>query len=555
MKFSKLTLLLIFGFTIIFILISTICFYTIKSFKSSKTAIRPHIILIVADDVGWNDVGFHGSNQIPTPNIDALAYNGIILNRFYTAPSCTPSRTALLTGHNPIRFGLQGIPIAAGENLHLPIDVPTLPERLKELGYKTHLIGKWNLGAAFRNVTPNGRGFDSFFGYWSSYISYFDHEGRASNMTGFDMHSDFEPAWDTYGQYATHLFTEIAEKMMRKHNVKEPMFLMLSHLAAHSGKNGTELEVPDDEENDRIFGYIDDVKRRRYAGIIHEMDKSVGRVMEILAERKMLDNSVVIILSDNGAQTSGNLGNAGSNWPLRGLKMTVHEGGVRNFAAAYSPLFQKPRQVNNDLLFIADLLPTFYAAGGGNIENLGPMDGINQWQLLTENARSKRSEVLLHLDEVRFTAGYISDYGRYKLINGSTLSEDYDLYYGEDGRGNSSPPYNINAVINSSAYIAIGKNIPVDEMLQLRKEATLGNCRKPISPDNKCTYKNWCLYDLFDDPCETTNIASTHPEVVKRLGEKLTEAWKYLKPQKPKIVDPKSNPIYNNNTWFTWLDD
>ncbi|KAF2898704.1 hypothetical protein ILUMI_07479 [Ignelater luminosus] len=532
-----------------------ICLYLTIKTTCSKDADSPHIILIVADDVGWNDVGFHGSNQIPTPNIDALAYNGIILNRFYTAPSCTPSRTALLTGQYPIRFGLQGIPITGGENQHLPVDVPTLPERLKELGYKTHLIGKWNLGAAFRNVTPNGRGFDGFFGYWSSYISYFDHEGRGSNMTGMDMHSDLEPAWDTYGQYATHLFTKAAEKVIQTHNASQPMFLMLSHLAGHSGKNGSELEVPDIEENDRMFGYIADVKRRRYAGIIHELDKSVGRVVEVLAEREMLDNSLVIIIADNGAQTVGNYGNSGSNWPLRGLKMTVHEGGVRNFAAAYSPLFEKPRQVNNELFFIADLLPTIYAAGGGNVEDLGPIDAINQWQLLTQNTRTKRSEALLHLDEVRFTAGYITDYGRYKLINGSSLFEDYDLYYGEDGRDNSSPPYDINAVMNSSAYVAIGTNISVDEMLQLRKEATLGNCRKPISPDNRCTYKNWCLYDLFEDPCETTNIAFTHPEVATRLGEELTKAWKYLKPQKPKFVDPRSNPIYNNNSWFTWLDD
>lgn len=120
-------------------------------------------------------MGFRGSNQSVTPNIDALAYNGVILDRFYTQQSCTPSRAALLTGKYPSKIGMQGIPITAGENRFLPRNVATLPERLKGLGYKTCLVGKWHLGASYRAVTPSERGFDEHFGYWHGYIGYFDY--------------------------------------------------------------------------------------------------------------------------------------------------------------------------------------------------------------------------------------------------------------------------------------------------------------------------------------------------------------------------------------------
>lgn len=121
---------------------------------------------------GWNDVSFHGSNQIPTPNIDALAYNGIILNKFYTQQTCTPSRAALLTGNYPMRSGYQGHPLKAGENRTL--DMPIMPEHFKNLGYKTYLVGKWHLGHPYKRSLPTSKGFDYHFGHYNGYIGYFD---------------------------------------------------------------------------------------------------------------------------------------------------------------------------------------------------------------------------------------------------------------------------------------------------------------------------------------------------------------------------------------------
>lgn len=124
---------------------------------------------------GHNDLGFHGTDQIQTPNLDALAYNGIILDRFYTQSACTPSRAALLTGQYPIRLGVQVIPMRPGEDLALPVDVSIMPEHFKQLGYKTHLVGKWHQGMSYRRNLPTQRGFDTHFGYWNGFVGYFDY--------------------------------------------------------------------------------------------------------------------------------------------------------------------------------------------------------------------------------------------------------------------------------------------------------------------------------------------------------------------------------------------
>ncbi|XP_026470682.1 arylsulfatase B-like [Ctenocephalides felis] len=145
---------------------------------TSQFVDRPHIVYIMADDLGWNDVSFHGSNQILTPNIDALAYNGMILNQHYVQPTCTPSRAALMTGKYPIYTGLQGYPLSIGDTRTLPAG-KILPGHLKDLGYVTRLVGKWHLGYSSLNATPTHRGFDSHLGHWTGFTSYYDyiHEG------------------------------------------------------------------------------------------------------------------------------------------------------------------------------------------------------------------------------------------------------------------------------------------------------------------------------------------------------------------------------------------
>ncbi|KAJ3648882.1 hypothetical protein Zmor_020651 [Zophobas morio] len=549
--------------TIAAVLLGIILYFVLVPEDVPITRKKPHIIIIMADDLGRNDVGFHGSNQIPTPNIDALAYNGIILDKFYTQYACTPSRAALLTGNYPLRYGIHGSPIRAGQNRSLPEDVTTMPEHLKKLGYKTHLVGKWHLGAAYKKSTPLRRGFDTHFGYWHGFVGYFDYTAiyeltNETNAKGLDVHDGFQPVWSAQGKYATELFTEKAVEVIDGHDGDEPLFLFLAHLAPHTGTDGTELGVPNSTLSNIKYEYIKDPRRRLYADVVNLMDESVGKVVEKLSDKNMLQNSIILFLSDNGAQTVGVYENSGSNWPLRGLKLSEFEGGVRAAAAIFSPLFEKSGYVNKELIHLTDLLPTFFVAAGGDPETLGTIDGINQWDTLSKNLSTNRTEVLLNINEVENASAIITNSGRYKFLQGTYNSGSYDHHYGDGGRGPEVPPFSVSTILESSTYEAIRGLVTApltnDKVKELRAQTDLSWCRN----DNE-TYpmdcRKGCLFNLDEDPCEITNIIETEKEIEGKLRGRLDDFKKVMVPQPEEVFDEASNPIFYNNTWCTWLDD
>ncbi|GIX69450.1 arylsulfatase I [Caerostris darwini] len=221
---------------------------------------------------GWNDISFHGSPQIPTPNIDALALNGLTLQNYYGEWLCTPSRAALLTGRYPMRYGLQHA-ILGGEASGLPLNEIILPTYLKSFGYETHMIGKWHLGYKNKEYTPTYRGFDSYLGYWNGFSDYYDHTYYERKIVipnrkvffGVDFHNGTAPVTKSQGRYATHVFTEAAENIIKDHDLSKPLFLYLAHLAVHSGNPYQPMQAP--SEDIAQFKYIEDVNRRIHAGI------------------------------------------------------------------------------------------------------------------------------------------------------------------------------------------------------------------------------------------------------------------------------------------------
>ncbi|XP_061931122.1 arylsulfatase B-like isoform X1 [Apis cerana] len=517
----------------------------------------PHIIVFMADDLGWNDVGFHGSNQIPTPNIDALAYNGIILNRHYVLPSSTPSRIAFFTGLYPIRIGMQGDGIRGGEPRGLPLHIKILPEHLRGLGYTTKLIGKWHMGYHTPQYTPLHRGFDTFFGFYNSHITYYDYEysnqktvTSPQNMTGYDMHRGDDPAYGIKREYVTDLFTKEAIRIIENHELPRPLYLQISHLAVHAP-----IEQPEESSNDEII-QIREPNRRKYAKMVSKLDESVGRIVHALGERGMLRDSLILFLTDNGAASIGRYRNYGSNYPLRGTKYTLYEGGVRGVAALWSSRLEKAARVFKKLIHITDWLPTLYSAAGGDLKDLGEIDGIDQWRVLSEGQGHGREKLLLNIDEVMKTEGAI--YSRFKLLRGNGY---YDKYYGDSGRTLETPPYTEvvlkSAVSQSITYHLGGPVTQPSTMIQLRREATV-QCHPNVSYyfRHSFTYCNVteCLFDIVNDPCETKNIAEAYARIARDLDLYLEQYGRVLMKQIRKPVDWLADPRRRNNTWEPWMN-
>ncbi|XP_067010876.2 arylsulfatase B [Anabrus simplex] len=519
---------------------------------------KPHIILIVADDLGWNDVSMNGANQIPTPNIDALAFSGVLLRRHYVLPTCTPSRAALLTGMYPIRTGMQGYPLKAGEPRGLPLDVPLLPQRLKELGYTTRLVGKWHLGFMKSKYTPTQRGFDSHFGYWNGYTGYFDHcvQQKLENGTqvfyGHDFWRDLEPARKEDGKYATNVFTEEAQRIIRDHDKATPLFLYVAHLAVHAG-GYNRLEVPSEEQARNRFWYITDPQRQLYAETVKTLDDSVGDIITSLKESAMLNNSIIVFLSDNGGMTEGIFANKGSNWPFRGIKLTLFEGGVHGVAAVWSPLLKDRGRVMSQLMHITDWFPTLYHAAGGDPTMLYGLDGVDQWEeLLADKGNSSRQEVLLNIDEHQNNSAYIYDH--WKLVQGSYKGGEFEKFLGDSGRDDSYPTYSAINVVQAASRLGLDYELNEETVLRLRNEMAV-NCTMREDTLGTPPCADYCLFDLRTDPCETRNVANNNPDVVQMLQARLRYFNEQLVPQLNKPVDNRSDPANFNNTWMPWLDN
>lgn len=199
---------------------------------------KPNIVVIVADDLGFHDCSFHGSDEIKTPNIDAIGYNGIILNKHYVQSVCSPSRAALLTGKYSIQTGFQHSVIGQFEPRGLSLTETILPQYLKRANYKTYTVGKWHLGMFKKAYNPIQRGYDSFYGYLGSVIDYYDHSllavGHPEWGLGYDMRKNETIFYESRGKYATDLFTNVAVNMIDEHNTSQPMFLIVNHLAPHA---------------------------------------------------------------------------------------------------------------------------------------------------------------------------------------------------------------------------------------------------------------------------------------------------------------------------------
>jgi arylsulfatase B len=356
----------------------------------------PNIVVIVADDLGWNDVGYHGS-PIRTPRLDSLAREGVELDRFYVCPICTPTRAGLMTGRYPHRFGLRNTVIAPWRDYGLSAEEACLPELLAEAGYERRAcVGKWHLGHSRRAYHPLSRGFTSFYGHYNGAIDYFTHlrEGE------LDWHRDFDSSRDE--GYTTTLLADEAVRFIEASNGAAPFLLYVPFNAPHAPLQAEPdaLEAYGFEQGQKRLPNRGEygsegrgaTKRATYSAMVTALDTAIGRVLDSLEERGLADNTLVWFFSDNGGEVQ--LG--GNNKPLRGAKHTVWEGGVRVPAIIRWPAKIEGGRRSNELAAYIDVLPTVLAAAGPTASaSHEPFDGVDLLPVLTGKAPAHERTIYL----------------------------------------------------------------------------------------------------------------------------------------------------------------
>jgi len=327
-------------------------------------AAKPNIVIILADDLGWGDVGYHGS-EIKTPHIDRIASRGVQLDRFYVCPICSPTRAGLMTGRWPLRMGLMRAVIPPWRKYGLDPAEEFMPEMLARAGYaRRGCFGKWHLGHCHKRYHPLSQGFTHFYGCYNGAIDYFTHQREGE----LDWHRQHAPARES--GYVTTLLAAEAAKFIAESPAGQPYFAYLPFTAPH-----TPLQAPK--------AYLDRYahlkgKRQAYAAMVACMDDGIGKVLAAIDARGDADNTLVWFISDNGG------GSGADNAPLRGGKQTLFEGGIRVPSAVRWPAggLKGGRKVSGVMGYI-DVWPTLARIAGAGAGRGKPLDGMDVYDVMT----------------------------------------------------------------------------------------------------------------------------------------------------------------------------
>ncbi len=444
---------------------------------------RPNIILIVADDLGYGELGCYGGHEIPTPHLDALAREGVrFTDGYVTAPFCAASRAGLFTGRYQTRFGFEFNPIGADNanpQTGLPTSENTLADALRDAGYATALIGKWHLGGTAR-FHPQRRGFDEYFGFlheghyyvpppWEGVTTWLRRKTLPDGSQGRWTSPDGRILWSTHmghrepdydadnpivrssqpvaeSVHLTDAFTREAVSFLERRR-DQPFFLCVTFNAVHSPMQGVNRYLEQ-------FAHIEDMHRRIFAAMLAHLDDSIGQVLKRLRDLELEKHTLVIFLSDNGGPTREL---TSSNGALRGGKGQLYEGGVRVPFLMRWPEMLPKGHVERRPVSSLDVYTTAIAAAGVNLAppNL-PRDGVNLLPYLNDNQ--------------------VQD------------------------------PH-------AQLYWRVGDNAA------LRQDDW-----KIVRQGGSRTKPDWELYHLADDLSETRNVAAQHPAVLQRL----TAAWEKM---------------------------
>jgi arylsulfatase B len=440
---------------------------------------RPNVIVMLADDLGWADVGFRGG-PIDTPGLDRLAAEGLEFGRFYATPICSPTRAALMTGRDPMRLGVAYAVIMPWSNNGIHPDERFMAESFSEAGYQTAIVGKWHLGHAQQTYHPNARGFDHFYGHLHTEVGYFP---PFSAQGGKDLQRNGKSIDDE--GYETYLIADEASRWIRDRDPSRPFFLYVPFLAPH-----TPLEAPPDlvekyadleddrpaarsreSDRSRLIGKLTlrPSARPMYAAVVDAMDQAVVRILETLDREGIADDTIVLFFSDNGGAVYATGG--GDNAPLRGGKGDTFEGGIRVVSLLRWPGHLEAGSRFEDIASVMDVFPTLAAAAGVEVGETKKLDGRNLWPALSGRGEAPPLE-----EPLRFA---------------------------------SETP--IRGSFSMTAF---------DDEWKLVQEVQQGFLSADVT--------NF-LFRIGDDPYEYNNLAAEHPEQVERLAEAIRR-WRLRSP-------------------------
>ena len=429
--------------------------------------VKPNIVFVLVDDWGFSDVGFKNS-KVMSPNFDDLAKTGLVLDRHYVYMYCSPSRASLLTGRWPHHAHQWNQPQHGpiGTNINMTM----LPAKLKQAGYSTHMVGKWHLGMFDPAYLPVSRGFDTSTGFL------YGAEDHFTQRTGcaVDYWKDLAP--DTRnGTYDAYTYRKDLTTIIRNHDTSKPFFLYLPLHNVHGP-----FEAPKEwvdlypEKSTCEF-------RRTYQAMVSVADNITGHVVQLLKERNMWDNAIMVVSADNGGAPC-----AGSNYPLKGSKITMFEGGIRSLAFANGGALPDTMRgkTSEGFIHIADWYPTFCKMAGVDSSDSGtgkfPVDGLDVWPIISgENITTMHDEIVL---------GYNFSLQANRNSTGAIIVGDYKLIVGQQANKPGC---------DSLMFT------PIDY------PCTNGTKGSDCDP--------YCLYDIIQDPGETKDLSKSQPDVLQKM--------------------------------------
>jgi arylsulfatase A-like enzyme len=495
------------------------------SITIKKKKKKPHILMVVMDDLGSHDLGMHGTG-IQTPASDELAQEGIYLQNYYVLPYCSPTRAALFSGRYPLHTGVHNW-LRPKSTAGLPLEEETLADLLQRGGYQTHAVGKWHLGFSQWEQTPTFRGFSSFFGFYSGGEDYFQHTSGYHDETGesgYDLHYDrtqfcgegCSQIVDERGNYSTHVFTREALRVVEEYSLahKEeeeedhPLFLYLAFQAVHCPNEAPQEYIDKYENHD----WTD--RRKNYAGMLTAADEGIQNVTQAFQKAGLWEDTLVIFTTDNGGPTTTCCVQGSSNHPKRGGKCSVWEGGTTGDGFVSGPALTKwgfPTKKRFPHLFhVVDWLPTLAEFLGIVPRNSEKLDGKSQLQSMKDGFATRQ-----------------------ELFIGYALADSTNQWYGP-------------AVRYQNWKIVQGTSGGPDE-----NDSTPKGSKTP--QPGGLTNTSYMLFDLETDPSEENNLADQYPDVLQDLMYKLRQYQQSYVP--PQANDDSSCPftgLINTSVGPTW---